>query len=138
MCDFYSVINPSSTVCQHYRSRDDTEAQRLDRLRSGRYTNTSCNSRTPWEKIAWLLQKIIQESWISFGSDLKVGRSWSSILFPFIPNKYKRDNKIWLLKNNNKRVENDFSPILNYLNFILLKILKPSKNRYFRKFSFKA
>ena len=24
-------------LCQHYRSRDDTEAQRLDRLRSGRY-----------------------------------------------------------------------------------------------------
>ena len=24
-------------MCQHYRSRDDTEAQRLDRLRSGRY-----------------------------------------------------------------------------------------------------
>ena len=37
MCDCYSVINPSSTVCQHYRSRDDTEAQRLDHLRSGRY-----------------------------------------------------------------------------------------------------
>ena len=26
-------------MCQHYRSRDDTEAQRLDHLRSGRYTN---------------------------------------------------------------------------------------------------
>ena len=26
-------------VCQHYRSRDDTEAQRLDCLRSGRYNN---------------------------------------------------------------------------------------------------
>ena len=25
-------------MCQHYRCRDDTEAQRLDRLRSGRYT----------------------------------------------------------------------------------------------------
>ena len=38
MCDCYSVINPSSTVwCQHYRSRDDTGAQRLDRLRSSRY-----------------------------------------------------------------------------------------------------
>ena len=24
-------------MCQHYRSRDDTKAQRLDRLRSGRY-----------------------------------------------------------------------------------------------------
>ena len=24
-------------MCQHYRSKDDTEAQRLDRLRSGRY-----------------------------------------------------------------------------------------------------
>ena len=28
-------------VCQHYRSRDDTEAQRLDRLRSGRYNMVS-------------------------------------------------------------------------------------------------
>ncbi len=28
-------------VCQHYRSRDDTEAQRLDRLRSGRYKMVS-------------------------------------------------------------------------------------------------
>ena len=28
-------------VCQHYRSRDDTEAQRLDHLRSGRYKMVS-------------------------------------------------------------------------------------------------
>ena len=42
-------------MCQHYRSRDDTEAQRLDRLRLGRYSfpdeqlNVINSSRTsPW------------------------------------------------------------------------------------------
>ena len=30
-------------VCQHYRSRDDTYAQRFDRLRSDRYTYIKCS-----------------------------------------------------------------------------------------------
>ena len=49
-------------MCQHYRSRDDTEAQRLDHLRSGRYMyveRLTVGSTTAARKCLLITQKII-------------------------------------------------------------------------------